>query len=318
MGIFEKIRQHAAVATGNFASMFKEAEIPALPAATTRLVSEFNSPEPDIRLVSRIVSSDLDLSTRVIRTVNSSLYGLPNQVKSIQHAIVLLGLRRIRSMALSYKIKTVLPKPNIDLFDQEAFWTDSLVRALFARSLTHRYMPGDEDEAFTVMLLADVALPILLCLWKDYYALVVERWKNSSERLSQIERADFGWDHAQAGAWILKSWDFPDEITFLVRLHNYSIQEIQQLGFEKSIALPVVTASMLPSILRPCEEHSRLLIHTVCEIFSLSIKEFGDLIYEIQTNFNEISEAFDLKDRNSRIIEDITKLSNSQYPEDCT
>ncbi len=48
MGIFAKIRRHAAVAGGDFASMFKDVEIPLLPAAVTRLIAEINQPEHDI------------------------------------------------------------------------------------------------------------------------------------------------------------------------------------------------------------------------------------------------------------------------------
>ena len=316
MGILERIRQHAAVASGNFASMFKEVEIPPLPAATTRLIAELNKPEPDIGQVAKIISADLEVSAKVMKTINSSLYSLPSKVKSVQHAMTLLGLRSIQAIAFSYTMKATIPKPKGDLFDQEAFWTDSLLRALLARSLTRGSPAGGEDEAFTVMILADVALPVLLCVWRDYYTPIVEQWKTSTERLSQIEREDFGWDHAQAGAWILKSWSFSDEIVCLAGSHNLSISEIRQLGLEQTIALPLATASILPSVLRPSEERSRLLIRTACEAFSMTAKELGGLFSEVQSNFNDIREQFDLRDRNtSSMFESLISLSDSQLAE---
>ncbi len=313
MKFFEKIHKQAAVATGNFKSMFKDVEISPLPAATARLISELNSEEPDIRRLVKIISADLEISTRVMRTVNSSLYSLPHKSKSVHHAVTMLGIRRIQKIALSYAIMTKIPKPKGNLFQQKAFWTDSLLRALFARTLAHRYLPGEEDEAFTAILLSDVALPVLLCTWEEYYAPIVERWKTSSERLSVVERKDFGWDHAQAGAWILKSWNFPEELVCLVAVHNLSISDLQQLGLADTLAMPVAVASLLASVIRPAKEHAKELMETTCSMFSMSSLEFSDLASEVRENFLEICEQFGLsEDDTGELLRNLISIPSSQ------
>ncbi|MHC4944325.1 MAG: HDOD domain-containing protein [Planctomycetota bacterium] len=314
-----KIREFAAMASGNFAALFKDVEIPQLPAAVTCLIEEFNKKDPDINKLTEIISSDMELSAKIMRTVNSALYGLTNPVKSVHSAIVLLGLKSIRTIALSYTMKASVPKPKGGLFDQEAFWTDSLLQALLSRSLAQKHKPGEEDEAFTASLLSHLGLPVLLCTWGEYYVPIIEQWKAGTLRLSLNERQDFGWDHAQASAWILKSWGFPDEIVGLVGAHNLTRDEIRQHGIEQTVALPIATASMLPSVLRPNMEEGRELFDTVLENFSLTPMEFGDMIQDVKAKFDDIRDLFGLTDRNAdSMLESILELCGSQLAERST
>ena len=50
MGLINTIRQHAAMASGNFSVILKDAEIPPLPAAVSRLLSEISRPDQDVQL----------------------------------------------------------------------------------------------------------------------------------------------------------------------------------------------------------------------------------------------------------------------------
>ena len=112
-----------------------------------------------------------------------------------------LGLNNIRSLAMAYAAMEAIPKPKGDIFDHEAFWIDSLLRAFLSRSFASVSFNKDQcEEAFTAALIADVALPVLLSVWNDYYAPILGEWSQSSKHLSQLEREHFGWDHAQAGA----------------------------------------------------------------------------------------------------------------------
>ena len=96
MGLFSKIRRHAAVASGDFAVMLKDVKIPPLPAAVTRLITEVNEPEPDIDKLAKLISSTPEIAGKVIKTVNCSLFGLRRPVTNVKHAVTLLELHHIR------------------------------------------------------------------------------------------------------------------------------------------------------------------------------------------------------------------------------
>ena len=73
----------------------------------------------------------------------------------------------------------------------------------------------------------------------------------SEERLSDIERRHFRWDHAQAGAWIVKTWNFSEEMICYIGAHNLAFDKIKECELDDTIVLPVAMSSVAPSILNP-------------------------------------------------------------------
>ena len=293
--IFTRIRRHAAISTGNFERLFHNIAITPLPVAISRLLEEINKPEPDLEQIGLLIGALPEISAQVLKTVNSSLFNLRSPVLSIQHAVSLLGLDHIRSLILSFVAVNGVPRPGQPLFDHQAFWTDSLVRALVARAFAHRLCPANQDDAFTAMLIADVALPVLLTSWSEYYEPVVEEWLAGTEHLSTIEERHFGWNHAQAGAWILENWQFPEELICFVGIHNRDPDSLAELDLGDTIALPLMTASLLPSSLhREKEERSQLFVLAAMERFEMSGEDLVAFLEEVEQGFLEIYELLGL------------------------
>ncbi|MFC1526566.1 HDOD domain-containing protein [Candidatus Latescibacterota bacterium] len=300
MNIFTKIRRHAAIASGNFASMFKGAEIPAPPAAVARLVAEINRPEPDMDQLVKLVSSSPGLAAKVIKTVNSSLFAVRAPVTNVKHATTLLGLKNMRSIALAYATIGLLPKPKATIYKGEAFWTDSLLRAMLARSLAKKSHPDELEDAFTAGLLADVAVPVLLSAWSSYYRPIVREWKRKNTRLSKIERQHFGWDHAQAGAFILQSWDFPEDMVAYTSAHNLTWKRICKLDLADTIVAPIAVASYLPSVLKPSRKRFARVYSSATEWLSLTHDEFVACADEVRHSFTEFLEFFDMDEESAQ------------------
>jgi HD-like signal output (HDOD) protein len=299
MGIIQKIRRHAAVAGGDFGVMFKGAEIPPLPLAVNRLLTELGKDNPDSDLLVRLISSETAIAAKVLQTVNSAFFGLRAPVTDIARAVALLGLKNVRNLALAYGTMAALPNPDGTLFDHEAFWNDSLLRAHLARCFGQIMLPGQGDEAFTAALLADIAIPVLLSVWSEYYAPVVHEWLGSSKHLSQIEREHFGWDHAQAGAWMVRSWRFPDEIVCYVGAHTLSMADIETCELEETLAVPIAIATRCASVLRPDAARLVELYRWATDRLDLPDQVFVDHINTIRSSFDEIIALFDVPNRGS-------------------
>jgi HD-like signal output (HDOD) protein len=313
MGFLKKIRRHAAVASGDFAVMFKNVEIPPLPTAVTRLIAEINQPEPNIDQMVKLISSTPEIAAKIIKTVNSALFSPRIRITNVKHAVTLLGLQHIRTIALAYATMDGLPQPNGNLFEHKAFWTDSLLRAIMSRSFSKKILKSHLEEAFTASLLSDLALPVLLSVWREYYEPVIEEWKHSPRRLSEIEREHFGWDHAQAGAWIAKSWEFPEEMVCYLGAHNLSKEDINEHELEDTIVAPMAVAAISSSVLKPDPERSGLVSHAAVEWLSMTSAEFVDCVTEVKESLAEIQELFGLHDRRvDRIIDDLLNAANSE------
>lgn len=277
-----------------FTEMFSRVQAPVLPAAVTRLLAEINSPEADVGKLEMIISAEPQISARVIRTINSSQFALRVQVKSVRHAIALLGFNRIRSIVLSYAMLDALPKPEGRLFHHEMFWTDTLLRALLARELTQRTSNHDAEEAFTAMILADVAVPVLLVCWEERYSKIVARWDGNPKELAQLEQQAFGWDHARASAWVLRHWHFPEELVTLVGNHNLEPDEIQKRGLQNELVNQVATAALLPSSIKPIEARCRKLVRVSRKSLGLPLSAWPEIIDSMREQYDAVCEEFNL------------------------
>jgi EAL and modified HD-GYP domain-containing signal transduction protein len=78
---------------------FLAAQIPARRLAYIKLLSALNREDVSLNEIEDLVTRDLSLSMRVLRAVNSAAFGITNEVTSLRHALVLLGLSQVRKWA---------------------------------------------------------------------------------------------------------------------------------------------------------------------------------------------------------------------------
>ena len=72
---------------------------------TLRMIATLNDPQIKISEVEKAISLDARLTCKLLRYANSAMHGVLRPVDSIKHAIVLIGLEKIRiwaSMLLLY------------------------------------------------------------------------------------------------------------------------------------------------------------------------------------------------------------------------
>ncbi len=305
MKFLRKLRKHAAMASGNFDAIFKGVRIPPLPAAVSSLIAEAGRKEPDLDRLVRLISAEAAIAAKMVETVNSAMFGLRTPVTDVRRAVTVLGVKKVRSLALALATMTTVPRPKGSFFDHQAFWQDSLLRASLARALCRLTMPDLAEEAFTAALLADIALPVLLVSWSEYYLPVVEQWRLSPMRLSQIERRHFGWDHGQAGAWIVRSWGLPDEMVFYIGAHNLELEKISLAELEHSIVVPLAVACLAGSVLKPDEDRLRLCASLATTELGIDPRKLILLLKAIRTSLFTITEAFGIQENDFETILDL-------------
>src|SRR5438874_13741161 len=71
--------------------------LPSLPAIAVQVLELAQKDHVDIAEIARVISKDPALSSKILRTVNSSFYGRANTISTISHALVLLGLQSVKT-----------------------------------------------------------------------------------------------------------------------------------------------------------------------------------------------------------------------------
>lgn len=95
------------------------------------LLRELNAPELDMQRLADVIATDVSLSYRLLRYINSAAFGLPNTIKSIQQAVSLLGTREIRRWAM---VVAMTDMDNTPKGEELAYM--ALQRARFLEQLT--------------------------------------------------------------------------------------------------------------------------------------------------------------------------------------
>jgi EAL and modified HD-GYP domain-containing signal transduction protein len=77
-----------------------------------RLVSKINDPDLDVSELSAIIRTDVALSHKILKFINSPAGGIRTKIDSIQRAVVFLGLSTIKNWITLIALTSVSKKPN--------------------------------------------------------------------------------------------------------------------------------------------------------------------------------------------------------------
>ncbi len=127
--------------------LLKFKDITANQLTILRLISALNQPDVDMKAIETLIAQDVSLSYKLLRYINSAYFNLSHRVESIQRAVVLLGLRNIRSWA-TLRSMSAMDNARDDL------QTIALIRAKMCESLTKHLGLKQRDAGFTVGLLS--------------------------------------------------------------------------------------------------------------------------------------------------------------------
>ena len=80
--------------------------------AILRLLSKLSDPDTKVAELADLVSQDVALSYKLLRSLNSPFYALPKRVDSIHHAIVYVGMQQIRKWISLIVLMNIADKPS--------------------------------------------------------------------------------------------------------------------------------------------------------------------------------------------------------------
>lgn len=198
-------------------------EVPTFPAIATRALTLLRDDETSMKTIAEALRLDPGLSLRILKQVNSAAFGLAAEVESVDRAVPLLGRAKLETLLLSVAVSQTVPAAGPAF---ATFWQTSALRASLARALAKRLHRETESESFTGGLLQDLAVPILAEAKTAEYAKVHEILTADPDRpLAEIEREVLGFDHAEVGCALARSWDLPEHLTQSIIDHHGSDEE---------------------------------------------------------------------------------------------
>lgn len=174
-----------------------------------------------------IIARDPSLTSRLLRMVNSVYFGLGTQVGTIEDAVLYLGLRQIRSLALATPVLEDMSAMGADgpQVSWRDFWLHTLACAFATRDLlNHSDVTIDDDTDYITGLLQNVGKVVIAKVFPAEFAQLTQSVYENEAQVLAAERALLGWDHAAIGAYYLENHKIPAEIVEAVRFHHDPLQ----------------------------------------------------------------------------------------------
>lgn len=190
-------------------------ELRPFPASVSMLLSKLNDVNANAKTFADIIECDAALAVRLLRAANSPLYGVSNEVRSIEHAVTLLGMRGLKSLALSLAGASLFLTGTKAVKERQAVWKHSLGCATVARSLARHTPNIPKDEAFLAGIFHDVGKLFLYDFAPEEYSAISE-----SEDLIAHERDLFDVTHEELGIRSASRWNLAEEIKVAIGYHH--------------------------------------------------------------------------------------------------
>lgn len=174
----------------------------------------------NIKQIAKTISNDPALSTKILKTVNSSYYGLSQPVSTISHALVILGLNAVKTLALSFSLVSTVKQSGGGEFDPNVIFRRSLYSAVAARSIAQRVGIAEQEEAFLAGLLQDLGVIALVQTLQGDYVKLLSQVGDRHAELAKLEEREMDLDHTMVGEALGKKWRLPDVLVKPIRWHE--------------------------------------------------------------------------------------------------
>jgi len=197
-------------------------KMPAFPKSVQQVVqltSDINASAKDII---RVIECDPIMTVKILKAINSSFYGLPQKITSVQRAVVHIGLNTIKNLALGVAAMGMLNADNKANFNTSDFLLHSLTTAAISKLLAERIGLSSTEcsDCFVAGLLHDFGKVVFAEFMPDAFKLALEKSREQQLPLHQTELEFIGLNHSQAGKMLAEKWELSAPLINAIAYHH--------------------------------------------------------------------------------------------------
>jgi len=264
-----------------------------LPNVAMEVLDLTSNPAVDARALKDCIENDPALTAKILRVVNSSLFGLSREVSDLNQALALLGIKPLKTLVLGFSLPSGL-FDSVEAHVLRDYWRRTLTKAVAARELSETLWDTPGDDAFIAGLLQDIGQLLLIQQIGEPYLKLLERVCTDGQSLAAVENETMGFDHTELSARMLATWRLPQGLVEAVAW-NHRLHE--SLGEHPAATLKQIVhlADLLARLLIDGQAGSLAEVLAVGRCYrALDAAQLADLVDSVEQKVRSLADVLSL------------------------
>ena len=272
-------------------------DLPPMPAVATKVLELLGDPNVKYEKLGETISADPAVSARLLKVSNSAFYSMKREIKTLDHAIAIVGERTLRSLVLAASLEGM--NKSYGLLEK-MLWEDAIGCAIGCRILARKFNTADPEEAFLAGLFRHLGKIVMNYSDPDAYRALAEAAYSDGQSTSELEGRFFPYAHTVVGAAVLDKWKFNRSLV-MSTLHHEDLKidlEDEELDGEALLRL-TATVNLAGHVCmklgigqREPVEDLDVLSCPGAEVLQLNESDVDDAISEVEGVFTENRDYF--------------------------
>lgn len=193
--------------------------LPSVPLLYNQLLKELQSDNASSQTVGNIIAQDTAMTAKILQLVNSSFFGLSDNISSPQRAVTILGINTVKALVLGIQVFSEYQGRSTFPLSIDALWKHSMLVSTLAFNIARNLKLGvqDQENARVSGILHDIG-KLMFFKIPDFFQKV--QFDKKRGILVDAEYKVLNTSHAEMGAYLLGMWGLPVSIVEAITFHH--------------------------------------------------------------------------------------------------
>jgi HD-like signal output (HDOD) protein len=194
--------------------------LPPIPKVTKEALDLLNNDNTPINTLSKVVSRDQGLVTKILTIANSPMYGLQRRVTTIDFAILVLGFKELKNIITVLSLMESFINKTDKYLNQKEFWLHSYLTGTASKRLAEEFDYPNSGEAFIAGFLHDMGITLMHRYFHTSFISINDMLLKRNFSLHEAELNTLGMTHQDIGFFLVKKWNFPMPLCEAILYHH--------------------------------------------------------------------------------------------------
>ena len=197
-------------------------QLATLPAVVVDIIRLSEDPDSTLEDLAKVIVGDPVLGVRILKLMNSPYYGMPGRINSIHRAILQLGFKAVKNIAIAASLTKLIRGGHVSPdFDAGDLWAHSIAVATGAQMLARQSDLVPAEEAFLAGLIHDMGIVVEMQACGPAFAQMIQTLAADKKLTFRNAEAEvLGASHENFGAGLCRAWNFPASLQFVAGYHH--------------------------------------------------------------------------------------------------